>query len=101
MREKTSLGYERGGKLCCYFSSLSTTRGRLLLASLITHINHIKSITHIITTRENWSHLFRWRKRALVNFLSFACLCSKLGVRKDTYHDPVPECVVGLISFLW
>ena len=37
----------------------------------------------------------RWRKRIWVNFLSFACLCSNLSIRKDTLHHPVPESVVG------
>ena len=36
-------------------------------------------------------NFFRWRKRVLVDFLNFDCLCSNLSGGKDTSRHPVPE----------
>ena len=36
-------------------------------------------------------NFFRLRTRLLVNFPGYDCLCSNLGVVKDTWHHPEPE----------
>ena len=36
-------------------------------------------------------NILRLRRRVMVNFLGYGCLCSKLSVVKDTLHHPEPE----------
>ena len=69
-------------------------------------INHLKSYTHIITTRETIIHLwglvvdnfcfcvdiFSLKRSMLVNLLNCDCLFSNLGVGKDhPLQHPVAE----------
>ena len=36
-------------------------------------------------------NILRLRRRVMVNFLGYGCLCSNLSVAEDTLHHPEPE----------